>query len=279
MTCLSWTGIIYLLLSLIFLGWFLLSRGGTALNLKLFFGDAPIWPAITGKFPIWDGIWPAFVGTLILVFMATAISLPLGLGCGIYLALFARGKWKRYFNFSLDLLAGVPSIVMGLFGFALILFLRKTLLPKANTCLFLASFCLGLLVLPYLIRTTQNAFDSLLVEQKLIGPSLGLNCLQNLIFILLPQASKGILSGIILAMGRAAEDTAVILMTGVVANAGLPRGLWDKFEALPFSIYYISAEFRGLEDMQRGFASCLILLALTSTLFLVARILQRWINR
>jgi phosphate transport system permease protein len=279
LTCFCWTGVIYLFLSLIFLGWFLLSRGGTGINLKLFFGDAPIWPAITGRFPVWNGIWPPFVGTLILVFMATAISLPLGLGCGIYLALFARGRWKSYFNFSLDLLATIPSIVMGLFGFALILFLRKTLLPEANTCLFLASFCLALLILPYLIRTTQNAIASLPVEQKLIGPSLGLNCWQNLIYILLPQASKGILSGIILAMGRAAEDTAVILMTGVVANAGLPQGLWDKFEALPFYIYYISAEFRGPEDLQRGFASCLILLVLTSTLFVLAHVLQKWINK
>ncbi len=272
-------GVIYLIFSIIFLLCFLLSKGASAIGLKLFFGNAPSWRAIVGNFPVWDGIWPAFVGTLTLVILATAISLPLGVGCGIYLALFVRGRWKYYFNFILDLLGSIPSIVMGLFGFALILFLRKTLLPQANTCLFLASFCLALLVLPYLIRTTQGAISSLPVEQKLIGPSLGFNSWQNFIFVLLPQASKGILSGIILAMGRAAEDTAVILMTGVVANAGLPQGLWGKFEALPFYIYYISAQFRGPEDLQRGFASCLILLILTSSLFFIARVLQKWINK
>jgi len=279
LTTISWLGSMYLFFSVGFLLFFLLSKGIAAINLNLFFGSAPIWPAIIGRFPVWDGIWPAFVGTLALGFLSTIISLPLGIGCGIYLALFAKQPWKLYFNFVVDLLASIPSIVMGLFGFALILFIRKTFLPQANTCLFLASFCLAILVLPYLISTTENAICVIPEEKRLIGISLGLNHWQNFFFVLLPQASKGILSGIILAVGRAVEDTAVILLTGVVANAGLPRGLWDKFEALPFYIYYVSSEFRGPTELQKGFGACLTLLILTSILFLIAHILQKWISR
>ncbi|MDK2922035.1 MAG: phosphate transport system permease protein [Desulfonauticus sp.] len=278
-TALSWCGLGYLLSGLAILGYFLATKGILALNKSLFWGDAPIYLAIVGKYPVWDGIWPAMVGTFMLVFISTLISVPLGIGCGIYLTFFLKGRLKAIFNFCLDLLAGIPSIVMGLFGFVLILFLRRTIFPRANTSLLLAGFCLALLVLPYIIRTTQNAFLSLSEEQRLIGPSLGFSYWQNFWFVLLPQASKGILSGIILAMGRTAEDTAVILLTGVVANAGMFQGLTDKFEALPFYIYYTAAEFRSPEDLQKGFASCIILLILTSMLFLLANTLQRWIKK
>lgn len=200
---------------------YLLFRGFHTLGRSLFFSNVPIIEAITGRLPVWHGIWPAVGGTFLLVLVSAAIAVPLGLASGIYLAEYAQGKWKNLLSFAVDLLAGTPSIIMGLFGFAFILFLRKTILPGANLCLLVAASCLALLVLPYMIRTTQVALLGLPDSTRLVGPSLGFTRWQNIRHVLLPASSKASLSGVILSIGRAAEDTAVILLTGVVANAGL----------------------------------------------------------
>lgn len=262
----------------IFLG-YLVYRGAGSLNGTLFFGDTPPWQAFLGRLPVWDGIWPACAGTLSLVLLSCSLAVPLGIATGIYLAEYATGLWKSLSVIAVDLLAGLPSIVMGLFGFALILFLRKTILPTANTCLLLSAVCIALLVLPYLIRTTQTALESLDEPVRLIAPSLGMTHWQNIAHVLVPSASRGILSGIILAVGRAAEDTAVILLTGVVANAGLPHGISEKFEALPFTIYYLAAEHRTLDDLNRGFGAAVVLLVLTGLLFAAAHLMRRSLGR
>ena len=257
-------------LFLLFLG----MRGVSTLNLALFFGKTPPWAAITAQLPVWHGIWPACVGTMVLVLLSSMLAIPLGLASGIYLAQFASGFWKKWFSLAVELLAGIPSIVMGLFGFALILFLRKTLAPQANTCLLLSAVCLALLVLPYLIFLTQTTLEAIPGEIKLVGLSLGFTPWRNLVHVLLPLAGRGILSGVILAVGRAAEDTAVILLTGVVANAGLPSGILGKYEALPFHIFYLAAEARSEAELAQGFGAALILLILTGALFLGAYYLQ-----
>jgi phosphate transport system permease protein len=245
------------------------------LNLQLFFGDVPLWSAVSGQVRVWDALWPACVGTLLLVILATLIAVPLGIASGIYLACFARSPFKRIMSLSVELLAGTPSIIMGLFGFAMILFLRHTFLPQANTSLLLAAACLALLILPYLIVTTQSALESLSTDYRLLGPSLGFNQIQTVLYILLPAAGRGIMGGIILAIGRAAEDTAVIMLTGVIANAGLPQGLLGKFEALPFRIYYLAAEYQSPAELDSAFGTALVLLCLTGLLFSGAFVLHK----
>ncbi len=279
LTCLSWLAAAGLAAGVVVLVGYLFERGFNTLSLKLFFGDAPVRDALIGARPVWEGIWPAFAGTLSLVAISCAMAVPLGVAGGIYLAEYSGNRWKAYAGFAIDLLAGIPSIVMGLFGFSLILFLRKTVMPSANTCLLLSAGCLALLVLPYLIRTTQSALDVLPPSLRIVGLSLGFTQWQNIVHVLLPSASRGILSGVILAVGRSAEDTAVILLTGVVANAGMPRGLFDKFEALPFSIYYLAAEHRTIDELNRGFGAALVLLILTGMLFLGAYRLRRTVER
>ena len=255
--------------------WFLISRGLPTFGKELFFGDVPVWQAISGQTRVWDALWPACIGTLSLVLLAALMAVPLGIASGIYLACFASTPFKRILSLSVELLAGTPSIVMGLFGFALILFLRNTFLPDANTCLLLAAICLALLILPYLIFTTQAALESLSADYRLIGPSLGLNQLQTLFYILLPAASRGIMGGVILSLGRAAEDTAVIMLTGVIANAGLPHGLFGKFEALPFRIFYLAAEYQTPAELDSAFGTALVLLCLTGILYGSAFVLHK----
>jgi phosphate transport system permease protein len=263
---------------LLFLG-FLVVRGLSTFNLGLFFGKTPVWAAVTGRLPVWHGIWPACVGAVFLVLLASGLAIPLGVASGIYLAHYASGAWKRWFGLAVEVLAGIPSILMGLFGFALILFLKKTIVPQANTCLLLSACCLALLVLPYLIFMTQTTLESLPEELRLAGLSLGFTPWQNMLHVLLPAASRGILSGVILAVGRAAEDTAVILLTGVVANAGLPSGILDKYEALPFHIFYLASQARSEAELAKGFGAALILLLLTAMLFLGAYYLKSTVTK
>jgi phosphate transport system permease protein len=258
---------------------YLIYRGSGVVGLKLFFGTASPWEALLGRVPVWDGIWPAFVGTLSLVILAGGIAIPLGLLGGIYLAEYAVGRWNQALSYAVDVLAGIPSVLMGLFGFALIVFLRKSFAPGANTCLGLSAFCLALLVLPYMVRATQTTLEGLPPSVRMVGPALGFQQWHNIAYVLLPLSARGILSGAILSIGRVAEDTAVILLTGVVANAGLPGGLTEKYEALPFTIYYLAAEHRTEAVLQRAFGAALLLLALTAGLFLGAHLLGKSMQR
>lgn len=253
---------------------FLLWRGLPGWSPALFFGDTAPLDALLKGAPVFDGLWPACLGTLALVVLSTAIAVPLGVASGVYLAEYSSGRSRQVFSFCVDLLAGTPSILMGLFGFALILLLRKTMAPAANTGLLLSALCLALLVLPYLISTTRLSIEGLPHELRLAGASLGLTHGQIVGRILLPAAMHGIFSGVILAVGRAAEDTAVILLTGVVANAGAPSSLTGKYEALPFHIYYLAAEHQSPAQLTQAFAAALVLLCLTGLMFAAARLLH-----
>lgn len=265
-------GVVLTVLALVgFLFW----RGIASISAELFFGQTPWLEAVTGRLPVFEGIWPALVGTTSLVALACLLAIPVGTASGIYLAQYASLRARSLLGFAVDLLAGAPSIVMGLFGFTLILMLRKTVLPEARTGLLLASLCIALLILPYIIRTTQAALEAIPEPLSLAGPAIGLSRWQSIRHVLLPRASRGIFGGIILAVGRAAEDTAVILLTGVVAQAGMPSSLWDRFEALPFHIYYFAAEHRSAEQLDGAFGSALVLLFVTGMLFLVAFGIQK----
>ncbi len=270
-TGLAWTSALLVPAALAALLGFLLLRGLSTVSLGLFFGDTPPLDALLRGAPVFDGLWPACLGTLWLVGLAALFAVPVGLAGGIHLAEFATGRAARLAAFCVDLLAGVPSILMGLFGFALILLLRRSFWPSANTCLLLSALCLALLVLPYLVSATRAALAGLPQELRLTCAALGLSRWQAVRRVLLPAARQGILGGVVLALGRAAEDTAVILLTGVVVGAGRPGALTDKFEALPFTIYYLAAEHQTPQELDLAFGAALTLLALTLALFALAR--------
>lgn len=250
---------------------FLLYNGAPLLGPKLLFGQTPPLEAILGARPVWDGLWPALAGTLCLVVLTICLALFPGIGCGIFLAAYAGPRWKKVMGSAVDILAGTPSIVMGLFGFTLILFLRRTFFPHANTCLLLAACCLAILVLPVLIVSTREALGAVPENLRISAASLGLSKEQYLRHVALPSASRGIWSGVVLAVGRSTEDTAVIMLTGVVANAGLPAGISSKFEALPFAVYYITAQYQTQEELMLGFGAALLLLLLAGGVILAAR--------
>jgi phosphate transport system permease protein len=258
---------------------YVVARGASVLGPELFFGDVHWKHAILGWQRVFDGIWPAIVGTLALVVGAALLAVPLGVASGIWLAEYGRGRWGRWFSVAASVLASVPSIIVGLFGFSVILLLRQTLVPDAKPCLLLSMVCLAVLVLPYLIRATETALTGLPESVRLSGPSLGLSHWQTVWHVHLPAARRGIQSGVVLAVGRIAEDTAVILMTGVVASAGIPRTLTDHYEALPFTIYYLAAEHRNAAELDRAFGAAVVLLCLTTLLLILASGLPRLVRR
>ena len=253
---------------------FLLGKGLPTLGPELLFGETPVLSALLGRQPVWDGLWPALLGSLCLVGLTLCLALVPGVGCGLFLAEYATPRMRGVADAAVDMLAGTPSIVMGLFGFTLILFLRRTFAPEANTCLLLAAACLALLVLPVLIVSTREAWEAVPPELKLTALALGLTREQRVRHVQFPAAAPGIAGGVVLALGRAAEDTAVIMLTGVVANAGLPAGVGSKFEALPFAIFYITAQYQTQDELARAFGASLVLLLLAGGLILVARVLE-----
>lgn len=254
---------------------YLVVQGAGAVNLSLIFGEASPLKAILLQQRVFDGLFPAIIGTFVLVSLSIALSLPVGFATGIYMAEYADPRVKGFFNLMFDILAGIPSIVVGLFGFALAVFLHRHYSDNIQPCLLISSLALAFLVLPYIIRTTQIALEGLPPDIRLTALALGASPLQNLIHVLLPQALSGMISGVILAVGRCAEDTAVIMLTGVVVTAGTPQSLFSPYEALPFFIYYISSQYTSPEELARGYGAALILLLLCLFLFALAFVLKK----
>ena len=254
---------------------FLLYQGAGTLNRALIFGHTAALDALLLRRPVFDGLFPAIVGTLLLVVLAVLMALPVGLATGIYLAEYARGKIKTIFSLVFDVLAGIPSIVIGLFGFSLAVFLHQHLSDRIYPCLTISALALAFLVLPYLIRSTQTALESLPAQIRIIAPALGATKLQNIYHVLLPRALQAIMSGVILAIGRCAEDTAVIMLTGAVATAGIPGGLLNSYEALPYYIYYISSQYADPEELLRGYGAAILLLTICLFLFTLSKLIEK----
>jgi phosphate transport system permease protein len=249
---------------------FLVIKGAPALNLNLIFGDTAPLDALLLRRAVFDGLFPAIIGTLLLVLLAILMAAPVGILTGIYMAEYASLSVKKRFGFFFDVLAGLPSIVVGLFGLAIVIFLHKYISARVYPCLFLSAMTLAFLVLPYLIRSTQGALEALPNTIRRTAPALGASRVQNLFLILLPRARDGILNGVILSIGRCAEDTAVIMLTGAVAMAGVPRSVFENYEALPFYIYYISSQYADQQELLSGYAAAIILLCLCGLLFISA---------
>ena len=258
---------------------FLIIHGGRSLQLSLVFGDTPPLAALFFRQQVFDGMFPAIVGTVALVLLAMGIAIPPGIAAGIYMAEYCRGKTRRLLGLSFDILAGIPSIVIGLFGLSVTIFLHRHFFRQLYPSLLISALSLAFLVLPYLIRTTQGALEDIPMDVRLSAPAMGASRLQNIFMVLLPRSLKGISSGILLATGRCAEDTAVIMLTGVVATAGVPRSLLGNYEALPFYIYYISSQYADRQELQRGFGAAIILLFICALLFAAALAVRRHLSR
>ncbi len=207
------------------------------------------------------GILPAIVGTVVLTFGTAIVSIPLAIGAAIYLAEYARDTWlTRLIRLAIINLAGIPSVVYGLFGLGLfVLFLNL------GTSIIAGSLTLGLMTLPVVISTAEEAILAVPQSFRVVSISLGGTRWQTIRHQVLPQALPGILTGIILGLERAAGETAPILFTvAAFYLPRLPRSPFDQTMALPYHLYVISTQVPGMPtDIQYGTALVLLILVLS----------------
>ncbi len=274
----SWGSAIVLVCGLMAVLGFLIARGAPALGLELIFGTVSPIDALLLKRQVFGGIYPAVAGTVCLVIASVGTALPVGLCSGIWLSEYAPPFLKAVFSLVVDILAGIPSIVVGLFGFSITIFVHHFFDNQVFPCLLISAMALSFLVLPYIIKTTQTALDSLPQSLRLTAPSLGASQLQNIIHVLVPAALPDLAGGMILAIGRCAEDTAVIMLTGVVATAGIPKSIFASYEALPFYIYYTASEYADASELVKAYGAALILLMICAGLFALAHLARVWVD-
>ena len=215
------------------------------------------------------GIFPAIVGTLYLVAGAILIALPLGVGAAVYLVEYTReGRITKLIRTGVDLLNGTPSIVFGLFGFAfLVLFL------DIGVCLLAGMITLALMVLPTVIRTTEEALKNIPQSLREGSLALGATQWQTIKNVVIPPAVPGIVTGAILSIGRAAGETAPIMFVAVVFSTRfLPTSLFQPVMALPYHLFILSTNVPGSSTNKYGTA--LVLLMLVVAFYAVAILIR-----
>lgn len=241
----------------------IIQKGLPAINWQ-FVSDIPRQGMRTG------GIFPAVMGTIYLVLGAIIFALPIGLLAAIYLSEYARNNFlTRMIKLAIVNLAGVPSVVYGLFGLALFV-----VFFKFGASILSGSLTLGIMILPIIITTSREALESVPYSFREVSYSLGASKWQTIRHIVLPNAISGILTGTILGVGRAAGETAPILFT--VAAFYLPRlpeSIFDQAMALPYHLYVISTQVPNVDEKVR-YGTALVLLTLVLFMNLVAIIIR-----
>jgi phosphate transport system permease protein len=220
------------------------------------------------------GIYPAIVGTLYLVAGAMILALPIGICAAIYLVEFTRGgRFIKLIRAGVDLLNGTPSIVFGLFGFAFLV-----IALGLGVSLLAGQITLALMVLPTIIRTTEEALKSVPQGLREGSLALGASRWQTVSRVVVPPAMPGVLTGAILAVGRAAGETAPIMFTAVVfSQRFLPSSLLDPVMALPYHLYILATNVPGATTNQYGTA--LVLLVMVVGIYSIAILLRSHFRR
>lgn len=227
------------------------------------------------------GIMPAILGTFYLTVGAISIALPLGIASAVYLAEYARGgRFTRLIRIGINCLAGVPSVVFGLFGLAFfVIFL------KFGSSILSGSLTLAILILPTIIGASEEALKAVPQTFREASLALGISKWSTILRIVLPNALPGILTGSILGLGRAAGETAPIMFTAATFyTARLPSSIFDEVMALPYHIYVLATAGTQIEEtrpLQYGTALVLMILVLSmnliaSTLRISLRHRKRW---
>ena len=221
------------------------------------------------------GVLPAIIGTLILTVGTASVAIPIGIGGAIYLSEYARDTWfTRVIRLAIINLAGIPSVVYGLFGLGMfVLFLGM------GTSIAAGSLTLAIMTLPIVITASEEALRSVPVEFRTVSASLGGTRWQGIRRVVLPQALPGIITGVILGLLRAAGETAPILFTvAAFFLPSLPRSPFDQTMALPYHLYVISTQVPGMPPgVQYGTA--LVLLVLVLSLNLIATLIRSAFRR
>ena len=223
------------------------------------------------------GIFPAIVGTFYLTLGAIVVAFPLGVASAIYLSEYARqGRLVRFIRLGINNLAGVPSVVFGLFGLGLfVVFLGF------GSSILSGSLTLGFLILPVIIGTSEEALKAVPQTYREASLALGGTKWQTIYKVVLPAALPGILTGSILGIGRAAGETAPIMFTAAAFyTPKLPSSVFDEVMALPYHIYVLATAGTHIEETRHlQYGTALVLIALVLGINLVAIIIRTKIRR
>ena len=216
------------------------------------------------------GILPAIVGTVLLTIGTAIMAVPIGVGAAIYLAEYAMDNaLTRAIRIAIINLAGIPSVVYGLFGLGLfVLFLNF------GTSILAGSLTLGIMTLPIIISTSEEALRAVPQSFRVVSISLGATRWQTIRRVVFPQALPGILTGVILGLERAAGETAPILFT--VAAFFLPRlpgSMFDQTMALPYHLFVISTQVPGM-PIRIQYGTALVLLVFVLSMNLIATLIR-----
>ncbi|MDH6353881.1 phosphate transport system permease protein [Dysgonomonas sp. PH5-45] len=223
------------------------------------------------------GIFPAIVGTLYLIAGSVIFAFPIGVMSAIYMNEYAGNGWiVRFIRIMTNNLGSIPSIVFGLFGMALFV----------NTLGFgdsiLAGSCtLGLLVLPLIIRTTEEALKAIPDSYRTGSLALGASKLQTIRRVILPMAFPNVITGLILSIGRVSGETAPILFTvAAYFLPKLPNSIFDQVMALPYHLYVIATSGTDIEASRPiAYGTALVLIAIVLLMNLLATALRRYFGR
>lgn len=248
--------------ALLVVGFFIVARGAGSISWE-FLTQPPIDSMTRG------GIMPCIVGTFYLAAGAILFSLPVGVAAAVYMNEYAvKGRLLRVIRFGINTLAGVPSIVFGLFGLAFFCIVLKFGVSVLAGCL-----TLGVMTLPVIIGATEEALKAVPHTYREASFGLGATKWQTVYRVVLPAAIPEILTGAILGLGRAAGETAPIMFTAAVFfTPVLPSSIFDEVMALPYHIYSLATEGRDIAltgPLQYGTAVVLIVLVCGMNLFAI----------
>ena len=254
---------LFVVIPVLLIIWLIISKGWSALSLEFLF-TMPRNGMRAG------GIFPAIVGTFYLVITSIAFSLPIGVAAAIYLSEYAKDNLlTRIINLAIINLAGVSSVVFGLFGLSLfVVFL------KFGVSIISGALTLGIMALPVIITTAREALRAVPKSYREVSFSLGASRWQTIRHSVLPHALPGILTGAILSIGRVAGETAPILFTvAAFYLPQLPHSLRDQVMALPYHLYIMTTQIPGIPENYR-YGTALVLVGLVLIMNVTAVVIR-----
>ncbi|MDI6735285.1 MAG: phosphate ABC transporter permease PstA [bacterium] len=237
------------ILILIFIIFYVLKNGLAVIDLE-FLLSSPKELGRTG------GIFPCIIGTIILPLVAIVIATPLGVGTAIYLTEYTReGRWTRIIRFGTECLAGVPSIIFGLFGFVLFV-----VYLGFGWSILSGGLTLAFMILPTIIRTAEESIKSVPFSYREVSFSLGGTKWQTITKVVLPGALPGIVTGVILSIGKSVGETASVIFTAG-SSLLIPTSLFDSSRTMAVHFYLLAREGISMENAY-GTAAILIIIIL-----------------
>ncbi|NCC98498.1 MAG: phosphate ABC transporter permease PstA [Bacteroidia bacterium] len=261
------------LLVVAFLAWilvFLIVKGSGVLSID-FITSFPTDGMTSG------GIFPAIIGTICLMIGSMVFAMPIGILAGIYMNEYSgNGFFVRLIRLLTDNLSSVPSIIFGLFGMAL--FVNKL---NFGDSILAGSLTLGLLVLPIVVRTTEEALKAIEMSYREASLALGATRWQTIQKVVLPMAMPNIITGLVLSVGRVSGETAPILFTAAAYFLPkLPQSIFEPVMALPYHLYVLATSGTDIESARPiAYGTALVLIILVALINLTAALLRRYFSK